>query len=503
MAKAQGGAVRKPQGGAFGGYNLGGAQTADQAPPTASNPNLGSPMGGMGRLPARPMSGPTDTPTVPAPQGRLGGMGAMPAMPATEATSPVASNLSTSATGPAPTPTLPGPATLTNPLGAPSSGGPNPSGGDAFLPGGAFGTPTTGSREDTRLAAGQLGATSQQQTQAWIQNLLALMQNAQQMQGPAGQGALNAFTQDVTTGGFNPDMLNTLRSNLASLIPTGGMDPTQLDAIRNQFDTAGGSLQRGANIAEGFTGTSGAMNPETLNAALKGYGTFAETGGYTPEQQQAFIRQSTSGLPATYDTLAKNLAISRSASGGQTPGGETAQLARQLGQQQATATTGAKTALDQMINANKLSGLAGETGLGENVAGQRLSATGLLGSMGSAQGSLAGARGGLESTLAGLRQGAAGLQTGLESDVAKGSLAGASGLSGLYDTSTGQITQLGQQVLQTLGLNFSNQQDALAALVKLADAQGRGFMGVLTDLSNVAKNFGEAASGFKGAFGGN
>jgi len=104
-------------------------------------------------------------------------------------------------------------------------------------------------------------------------------------------------------------------------------------------------------------------------------------------------------------------------------------------------------------------------------------------------------------TEAGVAKGATvagGLASGLESGVAKGVDAANQGLAGLFSTQTGQVTDLGNQILKGLGLQFGTEAqgaEILQALSKnpgffqtmLGDIIGLGGAagGVMTGIGNL------------------
>lgn len=168
--------------------------------------------------------------------------------------------------------------------------------------------------------------------------------------------------------------------------------------------------------------STGGYNPGQLSQLEGGYTDLATTGGYNPQQSQQFIQQATEGTQATYGALenqAKNNAV---ATGGLGTGGAQSQMARQLGQVQGQNTLNAEVALNQSQTGNKLAGLGGEA----NVQGQ------------------------------------------VASNTLQGTETANSQLSQLYNTTTGQVTQLGNQMLQTLGLDFNTQEEAASTLAKIS-----------------------------------
>jgi len=487
MAKQQAGAVRTSKRvtpGAFGGYNLGdNASTTPTTTPASSTPapTTSAPIMRIqaSQIPLRtpsPLAGPTNfnpsplaNPASPNPLVNPTNFNPNPLMPAS-------TNLNFN------------PSPLTNPTNAPTTTTPigsNPT--QSPNPLGYTGTPSVG-RQAVGGTAGNLASSSQSQTSNWINSLLGLMSTPQGVQQSTAGPAVNAFLTQLQTGGYDPAALATLRANLANLYPTGGVDPTQLSNVQ-------GNLQNTYNTATGFTGPSGSMDPSLLASITGGYQNLANTGGMTPEQQQNYLRVSTSGVLAIYDALARQAQLEKSRTGGLGTGGDISQLARQLSQDQTAAASGAENTLAQNLLAGKVAGLGGLSTTGATTGSERLQAAGL-------GGTTAGTQGNLATNVANLIQGGAGLQSGLESGVATGSRAAAAGLGSLYDASTGQISDLGNQVLSALGLNFTNQNDALNALVAIATASPQGplsnIIGFMTAAGQLGQGIGGAAEGIGG-----
>jgi hypothetical protein len=94
------------------------------------------------------------------------------------------------------------------------------------------------------------------------------------------------------------------------------------------------------------------------------------------------------------------------------------------------------------------------------------------------------AQAGLEGAVAGARQGVSALQQGLEGGVAQGVQRANVGLQGLFDTQTGQVTQLGNQVLQGLGLQFGTEAQGAQILQALSKNPGL-FQTLVGDLGTL------------------
>lgn len=274
-----------------------------------------------------------------------------------------------------------------------------------------------------------------------------LINQAQGLTAPIQAGFQNAL--DTATG-RQTDVFNASFGGLQDALKTGGFDPTTLEGLRSELG--------------GFSQTGG-YDPGQLSQIMSGYSDLATTGGFTPEQSQAFMRQATEGTQATYGALEDQARRAQTATGGLGTGGALSQMARQLSQVQGRNTLDAEVALNERQTANKLAGLGGEAGVSSDVA-------------------------------AGRRAGA-GMQLGLEGAVAGGKLSANQMLNSLYNTQTGQVTDLGNQILKTLGLNFATQEGAINALTQLSKNPGF-FQTMIGDIIGLSG----AAAGVMGAMGG-
>jgi len=197
-----------------------------------------------------------------------------------------------------------------------------------------------------------------------------------------------------------------------------------MNAAKGLLNQAQGYAGPGSPIMSGFQsslGTAQGNQADLLNSATgnigalqdisKAYEPFAQTGGFDPKQSQQFIQQATEGIGSTYGALEDQVRRSQTATGGLGTSGGLSQMARQLSQAQSKGTLDAQVALDQQKTANKLAGLGGE-----------VTATGIAGNQ----------------------------------------------LNQLYNTTTGQVTQLGNQILSTLGIDFSTQAEAASILDQIS-----------------------------------
>jgi hypothetical protein len=236
-------------------------------------------------------------------------------------------------------------------------------------------------------------------------------------------------------------------------------------AQTNQANLLSGATDNISNLQN--LSATGGYDPTQLNQIEGGYSDLATTGGYTPQQSQQFMQQATEGTESTYGSLENQAKQASIATGGLGTGGGLSQMARQLSQAQGQNTLNAEVALNQSQTANKLSGLGGEANVAGSVASNKLQGTEAAGSQ----------------------------------------------LNQLYNTTTGQVTALGNQMLATLGLDFQTQEQAANTLAKISSDPsmfqslmgmiGGGISGIMTGgltsgLKGITKGLGGAASGIGG-----
>lgn len=284
------------------------------------------------------------------------------------------------------------------------------------------------------------------QTKQATSTATSLGQQAQAQTAPIISGLQS---QGATAQANQANLLGEAESGYKAQQATGGYDPSMLATLRANT----------ANLA-----STGGYDAGVMGDVTGGYSKLSSTGGFTPEDRAGYLNQATSGVKSTYDILAQQSAQNRAKTGGLGAGGDISQMARQLSQQQASSTLNAQQSLNQQVVQNQLAGLGG---------------------LASTQGAMAGAKAG------GVAQ-----QAGVEGSVASGSNMANAGLASLYNTTTGQVTALGQQVLQGLGLSFATQADALNALTTLSKNPGL-FQTFIADETAMA---GAAMKGLDGTF---
>jgi len=195
----------------------------------------------------------------------------------------------------------------------------------------------------------------------------------------------------------------------------------------------------------------------TLRGALPGYQEFAQTGGYSPTDIQELRARGTSPIRSAYGNTMMELDRSRALGGGYSPG-YTAALSRaqsELPGQMADAMTGVNAKLAEDIRSGRLAGLAGETGIGQEMGGLASAEA-----QRQQQAQLANQRAGLETQ-----------QLGEESlqNLRANQLRALSGQTGLYGTTPAMTSLFGNQALQAY--------QQRAALDEMRNRLGLGLLG--------------------------
>lgn len=293
--------------------------------------------------------------------------------------------------------------------------------------------------------------------------------------------AQGGFQQQQSTGGYDSNMLNTIRGNNAGIATTGGYDPNAVAGLQQQYSSmtpTGGFDPNSLNTINSGAGgiaSTGGYDPGNLATISGGYTSLAG-GGFTPQQEQDFRNRATESVSSTYQVLQDQAQRARSATGGLGTGGDFSKMAREMSEQSAQANLNAEVGLQGAETANKSTGLAGLSSVNANLASNKLSGLGILSSTAAneAAGSrdLLGQQANLQTNqAAGIRAGV-GQQTALEGSVASGVDAANTGLAALYNSTNNQITALGQQILGQMGLASSDQQTQIAALTQLSNTPG-------------------------------
>lgn len=103
---------------------------------------------------------------------------------------------------------------------------------------------------------------------------------------------------------------------------------------------------------------------ETLKSADSSFGSMAATGGFTPEQEGAYLNRATEAADASSEVLQNQSRLASAKTGQGDNGGAVARIARQLGQVKSTALNDAQVGLNTQKNSNKLAGASGQAEVG-------------------------------------------------------------------------------------------------------------------------------------------
>ena len=149
------------------------------------------------------------------------------------------------------------------------------------------------------------------------------------------------------------------QSNMAAVNPNiqSSLDPNANADINNQLKQSG------------FIGTT-LVDPTAMGKAItdasfgrgrEGYNNLATTGGMTPEQQAAYLRQGTAPVKAIYSNLQDEANRRLAITGGYSPtfGAGTARMVRAGANDAAEAGLNSTNSLNTMLTKNKLEGLQG------------------------------------------------------------------------------------------------------------------------------------------------
>lgn len=319
--------------------------------------------------------------------------------------------------------------------------------------------------------------------------------------------AYGGLKDQQATGGFQSDQAAKLHSDTNNLIQTGGYDPTSMANLQGsmQSNTASGGfdptkLSSLYSQGQDMTNTGG-IDPNASSQIMSGYSDMASTGGFTDQSKANYLNRATAGVDQTYSTLQDQALRDKSKTGGLGTGGGMSEMARHLTQDQSLATLNANDSLNTQINKGKLAGLEGLDVSSRGAAGLKQNA---LAGMGSLAANEAGNRMqglGQQSSLAtaqasGVRDANA-QNIDLSNKEAVGRQMANSGMSHLYDTSSGQVSEQGRQMLASMGLDIQNNDQALRILLGLATSSvtGRGITGQISDGVDIAGKIASGAAG--------
>lgn len=282
---------------------------------------------------------------------------------------------------------------------------------------------------------------------------------------PQAQNTLNTADSTLTSAGNAYGALNpagianieapaTTASN--NLISSGGYAAPQLNTLEGQEQT-----------------DLGGLNPNALSALSTQYQDLISSGGISDATAAAMQRQSVSGVGSVYGTLKQQLQNTQARTGGQGGGGETAQMARQLSQQEANAVTGVTSNVGQLRQQGTETGLSGASSLtAAQAAAQNAAAN-----------TFSGTQGGVASGV----QTGTGLLSGIDQSIISGGLASAGGLSNIGNIQSGMYgTQLGaEQGLLNTESGIANTQQGI----------GGNILGGIGAIGNLAGGAGKLLTG--------
>lgn len=284
------------------------------------------------------------------------------------------------------------------------------------------------------------------------------------LEGNTSNTLATANTQDTNAqnayAGLGPSgiagILAPANAAAGSVYQTGGYSQPQLTTLENQ---------ESSNL--------GGLDPTALAGLSSQYQNLISSGGISDATQAAMQRQAVSGVSSLYGTLNAQNARSRAVTGGQGGGGETAEMARNLAQQESNAVTGVNSQVGQLRQQGTEAGLSG--------------ASSLAAAQAAAQNSAANTFSGTQSNVAGGVQTGANLMSGLGSTQLSGNLASAGGLTNLYGTTLGQYgQQLGAQ-----GTDLSS----MSGIANAEQGIGGNIFGAMNGLGNLAGGVGKLLTG--------
>jgi hypothetical protein len=147
-------------------------------------------------------------------------------------------------------------------------------------------------------------------------------------------------------------------------------------AIKNSRDKKKAEEQQAAQAAQaaasGGGGGGGGGGHSTPNAAaMAGFGQFAQTGGFSPEDLANIRARAVSPVRATYANAQREVNRQRAIQGGYSPGFGVlqARMAREQGQGISDAAEGAEADIAKMVQSGKLAGLQGLAQYGQGYEG--------------------------------------------------------------------------------------------------------------------------------------
>ena len=206
-----------------------------------------------------------------------------------------------------------------------------------------------------------------------------------------------------------------------------------------------------------------------LNEAAPGYRTFAETGGYSPQDIQELRARGSAPITAAYSNAEREINRTRAIGGaGGSPNyiAAMSRMQRELPGQLASATTNVNAGLADAIRQGKLSGLSGLTGIGGQMGG------------------LASAESGRQLQAGIANQGAdlqaQGMTQGALNNYNQAQLGALGGQTGLYGTTPAMAATFGNQALNASGQWLNAEQMRNQQGQGLLNTQNQSYSGMPT-----------------------
>ena len=227
----------------------------------------------------------------------------------------------------------------------------------------------------------------QQQQQQPTQDRAGLPPGQQPPAKTSGGDASQWMTGDATRDPIRQQVYDWMIK--AGGTPSGrGSGPTDLeyyvdqvlDPVNKGYGDWAGRIERGIKGTQPGGGGAGPKSNtgdpfyDSIMNAIGGYGNFAETGGFSPQDVQNIRARMVSPIRGVYSQAQQGLEQARRLGGSPGYTAAAAKMARDQAYGLSDATTNAEAAIAQMIQQGKLAGLGGLSQTGEAARGQNLGA---------------------------------------------------------------------------------------------------------------------------------
>lgn len=323
-------------------------------------------------------------------------------------------------------------------------------------------------------------------------------------EGTSGSSGLGGYNLGPVTDKIGTSDFNAPNAGYSELAQTGGYSPESRASL-------GSNIQGLKDI-----GATGGIDAASENRFRGGgvYDEFAQTGGYTPAQQANIKKQALSPIIAYRQNMSDSLATRRNVQGGYAPGFDATNraLSRDTSRNIADTSLNANIALQDKVNANRLTGAGGMASSESNLQGLKTGnmLTGLTQAGNQemamnnaiAQYRLQGLSG--EESIARAKADIAGQNIGFDfqnqGNAQQLYLAGLGGLSNIYGTDVNQLTNAQNNQLALPGQAANAQQGYLGSRTNLATQPGVGgnIMRGIGTAAGIGSAFYNPTSSFKG-----